>query len=61
VPKLTNEDDISHFDPEFTEIGLESYSMSEGVKNYTQYPNFTFENDNGIQQIQQEENKMELE
>jgi serum/glucocorticoid-regulated kinase 2 len=43
VPKLTSEADLQHFDPEFTEIPINSMSMSGGtMQKYKQYDGFSY-------------------
>ena len=43
VPKLTSEADLQHFDPEFTEIPINSMSMSGGtMQKFKQYDGFSY-------------------
>jgi serum/glucocorticoid-regulated kinase 2 len=47
VPKINNESDLQHFDPEFTEIPINSMSMSGGTMNqFKNYDDFTYDADN---------------
>lgn len=56
VPKIHNEADLQHFDPEFTEIPINSMSMSGGTMNpYKNYENFTYDSE------QDKVEKMDLE
>ena len=47
VPKVTADDDLQHFDPEFTEIPINSMSMTESSasKHYKDYEDFTYDPD----------------
>lgn len=46
VPKINNEADLQHFDPEFTEIPINSMSYSGGTMNqFKTYDNFTYDSD----------------
>lgn len=49
VPKINNDSDnpdLTHFDPEFTEIPINSMSMSGGtMQKFPNYEGFTFDND----------------
>jgi serum/glucocorticoid-regulated kinase 2 len=47
VPKINDDNDLQNFDPEFTEMPVNSMSMGEsGNKNYKNYEGFTYEADN---------------
>lgn len=59
VPKINNDMDLKHFDTEFTEIPINSMSMSEGVKNFQNYNDFTYDEESGIGK--QEETGMAIE
>ena len=55
VPKILNEADLQHFDPEFTEIPINSFSMSGGtMMDLKNYPGFTYEDEKEV-------NKMDIE
>ncbi len=44
VPKITQETDLQHFDPEFTEMPVNSMSVGDsGVKNFKTYDDFTYD------------------
>lgn len=46
VPKFSNEADLQHFDPEFTEIPIHSMSMSGGtLQQFKTYEDFTYDAD----------------
>lgn len=56
VPKIGNEADLQHFDPEFTEIPINSMSMSGGtMQQFKVYEDFTYDAD------KEKANKMNLE
>ena len=48
VPKISSEDDLQHFDPDFTELDINSMSMGEGSssKHFKDYEDFTYDPDN---------------
>jgi len=46
VPRISNESDLQHFDPEFTEIPVNSMSMSGGtMAQFKNYEDFTYDAD----------------
>lgn len=46
VPRISNEADLQHFDPEFTEIPINSMSMSGGtMQQFKNYDDFTYDSD----------------
>ncbi len=46
VPRISNEADLQHFDPEFTEIPINSMSMSGGtMQQFKNFDDFTYDSD----------------
>jgi serum/glucocorticoid-regulated kinase 2 len=47
VPKINDENDLQNFDPEFTEMPVNSMSMGEsGMKQFRSYDGFTYDDEN---------------
>jgi serine/threonine protein kinase len=64
VPKITQDTDLQHFDPEFTEMSMNSMSVGDSnLKNFRKYEGFTYDEDNELKRAmdQTTEGAMQME